>query len=201
MKITSPLTEILIKEVLICAKNNSVSNHVQLGGSQHSLHHKKNTPAFTSSPLNSYPNTIETVMTPFHPSLYIQPNTLLLPNTRVKLHTSFSIVHFHKTKALNPGDNQSILETDIDFFFLPGHVQMFSLSCCTRTPMRIQQRYMHMEWKHIYAPIDAKTALTIQNYLTSHCSVRSISRRASSYVFCTIALIQKEFPFTTDFGC
>lgn len=131
---------------------------------------------------------IETVTTPFHPSLYIQPNTLLLPNTRVKLHTSFSIVHFHKTKALNPGDNQSILETDIDFFFLSGHVQMFSLSCCTRTPMRIQQRYMHMEWKHIYAPIDAKTALTIQNYLTSHCSVRSISRRASPLHMCFVQL-------------
>lgn len=107
MKITSPLTEILIKEVLICAKNNSLS-----------LHHQKITPAFTSSPLNFHLNTIETVTTPFI-HLYTSNQTLLLPNTRVKLHTSFSIVHFHKTKALNPGDNQSILETDIDIFFPP----------------------------------------------------------------------------------
>jgi hypothetical protein len=152
MKITSPLTEILIKEVLICAKNNSVSNQVQLCGSQHSLHHQKITPAFTSSPLNFHPNTIESVTTPFHSSLYIQPNILLLPNTRVKLHTSFSIVHFHKTKALNPGDNQSILETDIDFFF-PLRTRSDVLSLLLHTYPHAHTTTVHAHGMETYMPL------------------------------------------------
>jgi hypothetical protein len=35
----------------------------------------KITPVFTSPTRDSHPNTIETVTTSFHPSLYIQPNT------------------------------------------------------------------------------------------------------------------------------
>jgi hypothetical protein len=38
----------------------------------------KITPVFTSSPLDSQPNTIENVATLFHPFLYIQPNAQFL---------------------------------------------------------------------------------------------------------------------------
>jgi hypothetical protein len=202
MKITSPLTEILIKEVLICAKNNSVSNHVQLGGSQHSLHHQKITPAFTSYPLNSHLNTIKTVTTPFHPSLYIQPNTLLISNTRVRLHTSFSIVHFHKTKALNPGDNQSILETDIDFF--PPRTRSDVLSLLLHTYPHAHTTTVHAHGMETYiCPYRCKNSTHHSELfdIPLQCSEHLTEGLASSYVFCTIALIQKELPFTRDFGC
>jgi hypothetical protein len=42
-----------------------------------SRRHQKITSVFTLPPLDFLPNTIKTVTVPFHPSLYIQPNTPL----------------------------------------------------------------------------------------------------------------------------